>query len=362
MAITLDEMLGTKELLNFAINYPIKRNYLGDSLFPDRKTKFMKAEFYRLMQATELPVMAMVHALDSEAAIGERPTIEKVALEKMLIKEKFNMTETIKKQLDNGVSDNAAVAGYVFDDVGRLIEGVKTRTEVMKMDLLQSGKVTVKENKLNITVDYQIPDEQKFAFNWTDPNYNILADIKKMIDEANNNGRILSTIVTSTAILNLMMRNVGINHLINGNANAGMFVSGAQVQGLLNSLFPGNNIRIVVNDQKYAYKKSATAYGMARYINEYKFIGIALQPTTNTVGVGLWGNTPEEDQLADMMTGEGDLYVAITRWKEPDPVATWVKGSGMFIPVLPDKYSLYIADITAKGLITTTEIKEISRS
>ena len=87
---TIEEIISPKDLLDFSQNFSITRKYLGDQLFPDAKTPNLKAEFYRLSDQRRLPTMALVHAFDSEAHIGTRPTLEKVKLEKMLIKEKIN--------------------------------------------------------------------------------------------------------------------------------------------------------------------------------------------------------------------------------------------------------------------------------
>ena len=73
-----------KDRLDFSQNFNIVRNYQGDVEFPDIKTQFLEAEYYRLADSKQLPTAAMVHAFDSEAHIGTRPTAEKVTIEKLL--------------------------------------------------------------------------------------------------------------------------------------------------------------------------------------------------------------------------------------------------------------------------------------
>ena len=142
-------LINPKDLIDFSQHFSITRNYLGDKLFPDQKTQNLKAEFLRLTDGLMLPTMALVHGFDTEAHIGQRPTAEKVQLEKMFIKEKINQSERVQLFLDNGGDENSIVR-FVFDDVARLCESVKTRTEVMKCDVLQNGKITVKENGLTM--------------------------------------------------------------------------------------------------------------------------------------------------------------------------------------------------------------------
>lgn len=82
------ESITAEERLNFAQNFSVARPGILDTIFPDVKTPFWKAEYYRLMAGQRLPEVAFVHALDTEAEIGSRPGFEKVLTEKLFIKRK----------------------------------------------------------------------------------------------------------------------------------------------------------------------------------------------------------------------------------------------------------------------------------
>ena len=103
--MNIEELVKPKDLLDFSQSFSITRNYLGDQLFPDNKTPNLKAEFYRLSDQRRLPTMALVHGFNTEAHIGVRPTFEKVKLEKMLIKEKINQTESLRQALEKAARD-----------------------------------------------------------------------------------------------------------------------------------------------------------------------------------------------------------------------------------------------------------------
>ena len=71
-------MLSQAEQLDFSQNFLIPRpNYIGDTIFPDHKTQNFKAEYLRLAAGSQLPTMALVHGLDTEAHIGSRPALER---------------------------------------------------------------------------------------------------------------------------------------------------------------------------------------------------------------------------------------------------------------------------------------------
>ena len=175
-------MLSQAEQLDFSQNFLMPRaNYLGDAIFPDQKTQNFKAEYLRLAAGAQLPTMALIHGLDTEAHIASRPALERVTVEKLFIKEKINQTESLRQALENGAFNDSALITYVYDDWARLAEGVRCRSEAAKMEVLSTGKMTVKENGLNFSVDFGVPngnaDESQANFcgqcgqaiDWTEP-------------------------------------------------------------------------------------------------------------------------------------------------------------------------------------------------
>ena len=69
------------------------------------------------------------------------------------------------------------------------------------------------------------------------------------------------------------------------------------------------------------------------------------------MGIGLWGNPPEEDAARFMEVNQSSEspYVYISQWMENDPAVLWTKASGLFIPVLYNPGSLYIATVEETG-------------
>ena len=334
------KLVETKDLLDFSQNFNVTRSYLGDTLFPDVKTQNMKAEFYRLSDQRMLPTMAQVHALDTEAHIGQRPTMEKVQLEKMLIKEKINQSERVQMWLENGANSNSIV-NYIFDDVARLAESVKTRTEVMKMEALCTGKITVDENGAKFNVDYQVPSSNKITFNWADTTADILGDVQNLMDTARLNGQRITQFVTSTKVIALLRKNEGIQTSIYSALGKGTYVSNTLLQQLFNDMF---GVTFIINDEYYRYEGKKGVLNTKRYFDEDKLI--AISPLANgTLGAGLWGSTPEERAQGPWTSKSSSQYITTVMWEEPDPVAVWTKASGMFIPVIPNPDGLYIGTV-----------------
>lgn len=335
------ELIKDKDRLDFSQNLSIARNYMGDRLFPDVKTQHLEAEFYRLSDDMQIPTMAKVHAFDTEAAIGTRPALERVSIEKLLIKEKINQSERLSLLKANGVPETDLIA-YVYDDMGRLAESVKTRTEVAKMELLQSGKITINENNVKLTIDYNVAKENKVTYTWGSAEVDVLADIQAMIDLAKAKGKNITKAVTSTKIVAQLRKNKYIQTAIYGANNVGTFISLAQVNTLMMEMF---GFTIEVNDELYAYETAKGEKTTKRYFDENKFVLLATLPN-GSMGTGLWGVTPEELKMSPWSAKSAKQFITLTQWETPDPVATWSKASGVFVPVLPSKNSLVIATIT----------------
>jgi len=341
MPVNIMELITPEVLVGLSQSIPLQRGYMGDSLFPDIKTQYLKAEFHRLANRVRIPKMAKIHGWNTEAAIGSRPTVEKVAFEKFLIKEKLNQDEIIQQYLDTGVAQNALV-NYVFDDVANLAETIKTRTEVLKMEALQNGKIVVKENNVEFELDYGVPSENIKNFNWSDPEHDILADIKKVVNAQKKKGQKITHVVTKDDIVDQMCKNKGIQMAMNGPNMIGAYIDELDLSKFIHKR---HGFNITTNEDVYDYENPDGTLTVKEYIEPGKFIMYTAM-ANGTVGTGLWGATPEELRQGPWTKKSQKQFITVTMWEEPDPVAVWTKASGVFVPILPNPEGLVIAKIT----------------
>ena len=175
--------LTTSQLVEISSDFDYMRateNFIGLKLFPLTKTENLKLAMANLMEGADIPVMAFVHALDTEARIGDRPTYETIKVELLLIKEKLNQGEALRKKMqDLGLSQNEReILRAVYADAANLISRVLTRMEVMACELLSTGKITINENNVNAEIDFKLPESHKTAFSgWSDPDHDIIGDL-----------------------------------------------------------------------------------------------------------------------------------------------------------------------------------------
>lgn len=347
-------LISDADRLSFSQNLSIARPaYLGDRLFPDTKTENLMAEYFRLAKGANIPVMATVHAFDTEAEIGSRPSFEKVTVEKLFVKRKINQTERVRQVINHGANSDDAIVRYIFDDMRMLADGVKVRSEVAKMEVLATGKMTITENNLNLPIDYGVPSDNTAYQLDLSPDADIVGQVQAIVDAAAQNGYAITEIVTSNKVMRKLASNKGIQTLAYSALGLGTFLPTAKVQQLFGEMFGIGTIS--TNDLTYKYQKADGTNTVQRFFPEDKIVFIGVP----SLGVCIWGVTPEEEETGPFTAMSSQQFITITQWATPDPVAVWTKASGVFIPVLPDPGGLFIAtDATPGGASVASVVSD----
>lgn len=335
---------------------PTRPNDPIDALFGDEKTDNLVAAWQTIANEYQVPMMAQFHGFDTESKTTFRAPIDTHNIEKGLIKVKINQTERLRALKQAGVQGDQALYNYIMDDGIRLADQVITRTKVAKNELMAFGKVTIKENNLDLTVDYGVPADQVAFTLDLGVNADIPAQIQAIIDAATAKGVILTGIMTSKKNITKMRQNAAIQKAINGNIGAGALVRSAAFAAYLEDEF-GIGV-IVTNDLTYGADAEIGNDGrphvkFERYYPQNKVTFFATNPA-GKLGTGLWGNPPEADAKInmDVAPSVADPYVWISQWNEQDPAVLWTKASSLFMPVLYNPNSLFIATVTGNDIVT----------
>jgi hypothetical protein len=323
-----------------------------DGLFGDDRTDNLVAQWESIAAEYQIPVMAQFHGFDTEAQTTFRVPIDTHNIEKGLIKVKINQSERMRALLRAGVR-NDQMYDYVVNDGIRLADQVVTRTKVAKNELMATGKITIKENNLDLSVDYGVPAEQTSYTLDLATSADIAAQIQQIVDDATKKGVTITGMITSKKNINKMRRNAGLQAEINGNVGAGQLIKSSSLQAYLEEEFGIS--RIITNDLTYGDSAVIGADGRPvvstkRYFPDNKITFFATNPA-GRMGIGLWGNPPEVDngQLLQTSPSGQSPYVYITQWMEKDPAVLWTKASSLFMPVLYNPNSLFISTVVDLG-------------
>ena len=328
---------------------PTRQNDPIDGLFGDEKTDNLVAKWESIAAEYAIPVMAQFHGFDTESLKTFRVPIDTHNIEKGLIKVKINQSERLRALTRAGVQGDEALYNYVLQDGIRLADQVITRTKVAKNELMATGKVTIKENNLDLTVDYGVPAEQvAFTLDLTQ-DADVASQIQAIVDYATDKGVTINGMMTSRKNLTKMRNNKYLQTAINGNVGAGALLRQAQLEDYLSDEFGIDTI--VTNDLKYGAsftigENDRPVVEQKKYYPENKVTFFATNPG-GKLGTGLWGDAPEVDasRFYDVSGSSVSAYVSIMQWMETDPAVLWTKASALFMPVLYDPNSLFIATV-----------------
>lgn len=347
-----DEIFGkvrNQDWLDVGSQVPTRQNDPIDGLFGDEKTDNLVARWESLAAEYQIPVMAQFHGFDTEARTTFRVPIDTHNIEKGLIKVKINQSERLRALMRSGVQGDQKLYDYVLNDGIRLADQVVTRTKVAKNELMATGKVTIKENNLDLTVDYGVPASQIAYQLDLGTSADIGAQIQAIIDDATDKGVVINGMMTSRKNITKMRNNAALQKAINGNIGAGALISRAALEAYLEDEFGITDI--ITNDLRYVSDWSIGADDRPvttskKYFPENKVTFFATNPG-GRMGVGLWGDSPEADAAGIYQVGTSEVspYVYIMQWMETDPTVLWTKASGLFIPVLYNPNSLFIATV-----------------
>lgn len=350
-------MIPNDEWLNVGMNVT-RPNDPVDALFGDERTTNLVAKWQSIASEFQIPVMAQFHGFDTEAKTTFRVPVDTHNIEKGLIKVKINQSERLRALTHAGVR-NDEMFDYVMNDGIRLADQVVTRTKVAKNELMATGQVTIKENNLNLTVDYGVPAANVAFTLDLGPNADIPAQIQTIVDAALAQGKTITGMMTSRKNITKMTVNASLQKLINGNIGVGAQIRRSALAAYLEDEF--GIATIITNDLTYGAdavigNDGRPSITTERYFPDNKVTFFTATPA-GRLGIGLWGDPPEADRpdlLGNVNASTQSPFVYIHQWMEDDPAVLWTKASGLFMPVLYDPQSLFIATVTASNSGNTT--------
>lgn len=336
---TIEETLNYVELIDYIKTREIKPLALAQ-LFPERKTEALEVKMLR--GANNLPVTASIHAFDTEAEIDQRPNTGYDLAELALIKRKRKLSEKEIIRLEqprNTVEEQEAI-GKIYNDVDDLYNSVMVRVEAMRGEALSTGKLIIKENGYNSTIDYGVPTGHKKALTWGSGNPDILNDLNNAVDKiVDDTGFTPTRALTSKKNLNILLRDEKIRKAVFG-VNSDKLLSTRELNTFLNSLgLP----EIAIYDSKYRTLNAKGGYTTKRYFPDSAFV---LMPEGN-MGETLFGLTAEE--LALRKKQDVDISsignVIMEKYSTEDPVATWIKAVATSLVTFPCAEQVFMATI-----------------
>lgn len=281
--------------------------------------------------------VATYRAFDTEAPIAGRKGTELSFLTPPTVRgqipplsRKIRLGEEERLRMDAlRTGDKRPIIDQIFNDVGRLTRSIQARLELARGQALTTGAVTIAENGVAGSIDFGVPAGNFVVapLTWVDPDALVVDDLLGWMQYyIDLNGQAPAHFVTSSRIINALLRNNQIRNLAGGLAPVPNIVTPATVNAVL------------------------TAYGLPTpevYDTQLKVDGVAqrvipddkalfLPPKGNQLGRTFYGVTAEALELQSegkIVSRQAPGIVAVVE-KTFDPVATWTKVAALGLPVI----------------------------
>ena len=320
-----------------------------DQLFGDIKTDNIVAYWESMAAQYGIPVMAQFHAFDTESQKTLRAPIDIHNIEKGLIKVKIDQSERLRTLIGRGVQRQSALIERVLNDGYNLADQVFTRSKVAKNEVIATGKMTINENNLSLTVDYGVPADNlnkslDVGAGATTP---LDEQLLELTSEARSKGVPLNGIYCGAAAITKLRKNGNLQKAINGVSMVGQLIKMADLRAYLSDELGIE--RVLINDATYSLPLTEGTDGRPvvsaqRYYPANK---ISFFHANGKIGDGLWGDPPEVSaaRFMDVSGSSVSPYVYVSQYAEEDPAITWTKASALFVPVLYNPNALYVASV-----------------
>lgn len=321
--------------------------YLGEVLFPRRKQLGLTLKWIKGNKG--LPVILKPSAFDAEAPLRDRIGFKSIETDMPFFRESMRIGEKDRQELNKVLQSGndgyiLPVVQTIFDDAENLVKSADVSIELMRMQLLSEGKISIVANRINYDYDYNFEAGHKETLlstaKWDDyANSNPILDIQRWQRkiQADTGVKPARAVCTSKTWGYLMLNNK-IKQDINPTGGNNVIMTDTVLK---NYLLAKLNIQVEVYDLMYqADDGSAKTFFPDN-------IFTLLPPST--LGSSWYGTTPEE---SDLMSGATDAEVqlikdavAVTTIKEKHPVNVLTVVSAITMPSFENIDLIFIAKV-----------------
>ena len=345
MAKTIYDVVSSKEIgAYWNVLGQYRQPYFGESKFPPIKKLGLDLSWIK--GARKAPVSLQLSAFDAKAIPLSRQGFEKMIAEMPFFKNSMNIDEKQRQELNIVLASGNQqmidiVVNNIYNDKMTLLESARLAMEMMRMQILTTGVVSIASNGQSYSFDYGVPSENKVApaIKWNDKTADPVADINKWLDavEQKTGARPTEALINGTTVGYL-----------------------GKIDAIKNAVYVFANGTVnITNERVLSFLEAETKCTFYTYNKGYnnpdtgaftKFVPdgtVTFMPNGN-LGNTYFGTTPEESDLmsgADADVTIVDTGVAITTHKEVDPVNVQTKASMICLPSCELADQLIIASV-----------------
>lgn len=320
--------------------------YLGAELFPNQKQLGLDLKWIKGNKG--LPVILTPSAFDAEATLRDRVGFKAIETEMPFFRESMKIGEKDRQELNKVLASGneqyiIPLIKNIYDDIGKLTESANVSIELMRMQLLSAGRISITANRVNLDYDYKFNVNHKETLlntaKWSDVvNSTPVQDIMRWKTKIKGDTGVTPTrAICTTKTWGYLMLNKSIRLDMDPIGGSNVIMTDSVLK---NYFLAKLNINIEVYDKMYDNGGVATTF--------YPDDRFTLLPPGN-LGSSFYGTTPEE---SDLMSGGTDAevqllnnVVALSTIKQPHPVNVQTIVSSIMLPSFENIDSIFIATV-----------------
>lgn len=322
-----------------------KPPFMGEMFFPATKQVGLDINLLKGREGT--PVALVSANWDTNVLYRDRIGFESLQAELPFFKEAYKVSEKLRQQILTAQEQyRGAYFGEIFRDVYNLVLGAEVTAERMRMQLLGTGTISIQENGVDKQYDYGFDMAKQFQTEGTLWSASGASPLKSLVARVKAYKK-LTKKVARYAIMGVdafekLIEDAEIENHFANLANPVAYPTDDQKKAYVESV---TGLRIFVNDAEYKQARDFKGDPVYYYpADRYTLL------STLDLGETVYGTTPEE---IDLLNGSDNVLsgevlangVAVTTWKEIDPVCVNTKVSEVVAPSCPAIDTLYIVKV-----------------
>lgn len=310
--------------------------YMLEDLFPYNKVDNL--EFETIFSKENYPVSATFTGFDGSGKFIGRDSLKKFVDVLRPIKITRPLNGELLVLWKNTKADQLLV-NPLFDDIKAVYDGVRIRTERMRAEVIQTGKIETNENGIQFSVDYEVPESHKVVHDgsvnryWSDPESNPLDDMNKWLNDLSFTPEYA---IISPALKRYLLTNINVKMAIYGNDRKNQILSWNEFQNYLT--IKGLPPMFVYN---YKYR-DVDSGSEVKIWSDKKFIWGA-----GTLGFTHMGPTVEEVLGENVVRVDNGTCITVYKEVAAKSAGIYTTASATSLATLNAKDKLFIADLLA---------------
>ncbi len=320
--------------------------YLGEAFFPNTKQVGLELNLVKGKQG--LPIALVSANWDTDVLYRDRIGFTALQAELPFFKEAYKVDEKTRQQiLTMQESYVSPLFNRVFADVENLLDGAEVTVERMRMQILGTGTISIQENGVDKQYDYGFVSANQFKTEATLWSASGAKPFKSFVAQIKNY-KTLTKKTAKYAVFGYDAYQALINDadILNYFESLPVPMLAPTEEEVKAYIERRTGVTIILNDTQYVKARDTSLTATYFYpTDRYTLL------STLDLGETVYGTTPEEADLlaganANVLSGEVLANgVAITTWKEVDPVCVSVKVSEVVAPSCPNIDKIYIVKV-----------------